>query len=545
MSEPGRPGGAAQGRELAVPVSAVAWLAVAALFVLMRLGPVWQAPVGGAELVHLSGAWQAREGIADPRFVPTLFQALSTLLLHWSTSEVPSRVLAFLATATLPGALYFLRPQLGNGGALLALLFLAFDGPVIALGVSASAMAFDLTLAAWLLVALARPGLPAPAWAGVAFLVSTGGPATLPLIAAAALLAAIRPGLVARDMRLAWAGAGALAGVTATTLRFGLGVDGLRIAPFDLFAAGFEEEWSTATALESVALYTWPLAIGGIAAGVLRGRSALRERTIEPFDLLLLLWGGAALLWFLLSLQVHSLAPVVALSLPLALHLGPAAARAVDAVAAMKRVNWRLAGGLLGAATLLAMIATMNVLKWANRGDVGSDREAALVAGLFLMAAGALAFLVLERRTAPALLVVAAAAGGAFLLSASMGIALSGREEPVPSPLVAPQAPTLRRQALEVGHRIAVHPDVAPSATWIFRGVPVEVMPLPGDADVLVWPASLPQPQGWAPLEGSWALEARIEPATGGALDYIAWLVDRNHLNVSQVPVSVFVRASE
>lgn len=545
MSEEGRAAAGVEGRGLTVSVSAVAWVGVVAAFVLMRLGPVWQAPVGGAELAHLSGAWQARDGIGDEQFVPTLFQALSALILHWSTSEVPLRVFAFAATASIPGALYLLRPQLGNGGALLALLALVFDGPGIALGVSASAMGFDLAVAAWLLVALARGNLPAPAWAGVAFVVATSGPVTLPLVVAGGALAAARPGLLRRDVRLAWAGTGALMGVAATTLRFGLGVDGLRIAPFDLFAAGFEEEWSTVTAMEAVALYTWPLvAAGGVAAALAAART-IRSRAAAPFEMLLLLWTGVAALWPLVSPGAHNFAPAAALSLPLALHLGPAAVRAIERVAGMTRLDWRLAGALLAAAAFLAMVATMNVLKWASVGDVGDDREAALVAGLFLMAAGALAYLALDRRTQPSLLVVAGAIGGAQMIASSMGVALSGREEPIPSPVAAPQSGTLRHQATEVGGTIAVHPDVASAATWTFRDMDTVVTALPGDASLLIWPASLPQPSGWAPLEGKWALKERLESPTGGALEYIAWLADRNRLAVVQAPISVYVRASE
>ena len=50
----------------------------------------------GAEWIHLSGAWQARIGDPDGRFVPSLFQALSTLVLHISSSEVGPRIAAFM-----------------------------------------------------------------------------------------------------------------------------------------------------------------------------------------------------------------------------------------------------------------------------------------------------------------------------------------------------------------------------------------------------------------------------------------------------------------
>ena len=58
-----------------VSVGALAWLLVGAIFVALRIGTAFEAPVGGAELVHLSGAWQARMGADDARYIPTLFQA--------------------------------------------------------------------------------------------------------------------------------------------------------------------------------------------------------------------------------------------------------------------------------------------------------------------------------------------------------------------------------------------------------------------------------------------------------------------------------------
>ena len=82
-----------------ISVRHLLWLTAALVFVLLRLGPVWQAPVGGAELIHLSGAWQAREGIGDDRYVPSLFQAISAAFLRASSSEVGPRVIAFLASS--------------------------------------------------------------------------------------------------------------------------------------------------------------------------------------------------------------------------------------------------------------------------------------------------------------------------------------------------------------------------------------------------------------------------------------------------------------
>ena len=112
-------------------VEPLAWVALGLLFVAMRFAVTWQAPVGAEELPALSGAWQAAHGTPDARFIPTLFQAIAAWLFLFSDSEGVPRLLAFIATATLPVALYLLRPAFGAWVPLVALALLAFDGPGI------------------------------------------------------------------------------------------------------------------------------------------------------------------------------------------------------------------------------------------------------------------------------------------------------------------------------------------------------------------------------------------------------------------------------
>ena len=139
----------------------LAWATVSALFVGLRLGTIWHAPVAGAELDHLSGAWLARIGAPDDRYVPTLFQALTSLLLRFDSVDTWPRVMALLSLCSVPFAVYLLRPRLGRAGALLALLLLTVDAPLISLGTSASAMGFDVGITLWLFVAMTRPTLAA------------------------------------------------------------------------------------------------------------------------------------------------------------------------------------------------------------------------------------------------------------------------------------------------------------------------------------------------------------------------------------------------
>ncbi len=122
-------------------VGALAWGVLAVLFVAVRAGTALGAPVGGVELAGLSGAWQAHVGVDDARFIPTFFQALAAFTFEWTTSEMPARVLALLATASIPVAVYRLRPRLGEAGALFVLLLLAIDAPAVLLGATASASA--------------------------------------------------------------------------------------------------------------------------------------------------------------------------------------------------------------------------------------------------------------------------------------------------------------------------------------------------------------------------------------------------------------------
>ena len=256
---------------LVISVSAIAWVGAAALFLLLRVATIWHAPVAGAELLQLSGAWQARSGVAGAHFVPTLFQALTTLLLHLSSSAVPARTLAFLATASIPAAIFLLRGRLGQAGALIALVVLAFDGPSITLGTSASAMGFDLAIALWLFVAIDRDarGASLSNWLLpiIGFLVVTSGPLVLPLVAAWAAVRLVRADYP-RPLPAAWCAVGVAAGVVLASVQFGMGVDGLRVPPFMLFANSFDQTWSTATALDMTLLYGLPVLFAGVAAAI-------------------------------------------------------------------------------------------------------------------------------------------------------------------------------------------------------------------------------------------------------------------------------------
>lgn len=540
--------GSREARAVAVvTVADIAWAVAALAFVLLRLGPIWRTAPGGAELDALSGAWSAHLGVDDPRWAPTLFQALTSLSFEFTTSEVPARVLAFLAAASIPPALYLLRGRLGSAGALIALVLLAFDATAIHLGSTAHAGAFDTAIVLWAFVAFARRReLPAWAWGVGAAAAFSAGAMVLPLAGAAAGFALYTRTFPGPKACLA-AAAGAALAVVVASAGFGRGFDGLSIPPVDVFAASFERDWSTATAGEVALLYGAPVILGGAAAAGWMLASLLR-RGVEPVTALLLAWAGLAGLWLLAAAGSHSTLPVAATGVPLALLLGPAIAQAAGAIV---RADWRFAKYLLPTAALAAAVATNYCLVWADRDQVGGAGQQTVVVLLFGAAVLALAATCIERRAIPSLFAAAFAVGVIPLLAGSFGVALSAREEPIPSPVSPAQARELRRIAVETvaerGGAVVVHPDFRDAVTWPFRdsGDIYVTSQVPADAAFVVWPAEAEPPAGLVPLEGSWALLEELHPPTGGWLDVLAWFGDRNGLEISAPRVAVYTEARE
>jgi hypothetical protein len=535
------------GGAITISVRALAWAGVSVLFLLLRLGPIWQMRVGGFELVQLSGAWTARIGEPDDRFVPTLFQALTTLSLHWTTSEIPARILAFAACATIPVALYVLRPRLGEGGALLALALLALDGPTINFGASASAMGFDLPIAVWLFVLLSGASIPQWGWAPVGFVVATAGPLPLPLIGAFGVLALLRRQYPPQGALVA-AAAGALAGMLAASLRFGLGFDGLRVPPFDLFAAGFEERWASLAAFKVGLIYSAPIILGGAAVVVGVVVRWFRWADVAERDLALLAWTAVAGAWFAAAAASESSVPVVALVLPLALLLGPALA---SAIGAMMEADWYYARVLVpGALGLMAIVAAV-VVQWARDGHPGDAGEKLAVGGFTILALAIAALLAANRDSLPALLPVAVLVSLFPVISGATAVAFSAQHDFLASPFSPPQASELRDIALqtvaEKGGTVVVHPQFTDDITWPFRdsGEMVVASRVPPQATVIVWPADLPAPEGVAALDGEWNVLRQVPAPSGGFLRHVRWFTDRNSLDIKRTPVAVYVRASE
>ena len=526
----------------------VAWVVASALFVGLRLGTVWHSAVGGAELDSLSGAWQARIGQADDRYVPTLFQGLASVLLRLDDSEVWPRLVALLSVSSLPIALYILRSRLGRAGALLALLLVAIDAPLISLGTSASAMGFDVAITTWVFVMMTRPGLPRWLFGVAGFAVATAGPIALPLLAANAGVRAVRREYPEPRSAII-GGIGAALGIVVATFRFGLGAnDGLRIPPFDAFAASMSDAWSSPNTFQVALLYSAPVVVGGIAAVAVAARRLAAQREAASDGLTLLVWAGVALLWFLAAATSHSPVPVVALTLPLSLVLGPAL---VEAVGAMVRADWEQARILIPAAALAALVAVSFAEDGAHNAKLGDSQVEILVAGLCLGAISALGVVASRREARPTLFAAGFAVAAFPALSGALGIGFGAGNEPIPSPYSTTQARQLRETALETvasqGGSIVVHPELEKDVTWPFRdsGKLVIASRVPSDGTFVLWPASAPAPEGLVPLAGTWELVRSPDAPVSDFLDYLRWFTSRGTLENSSTTIAVYVRAKQ
>lgn len=532
---------------LTISLSALAWAGSAAFFVLVRLAPIWQMRVGGFELVHLSGAWAARTGNPDDRFAGTLFQALATLSLHWTTSEVPARLFAFAACATIPMAMFLLRGRLGTGGAIAALLLLALDGPTTNFGASASAMGFDLPLTVWLFVLLSGTAIPTWGWTAVGFAVATSGPLVLPLVAAFGVVALLQRRYPPQGAVLA-ASAGTALGLFAASARFGLGFDGLRVPPFDLFAAGFDERWASLPAIKVALVYSAPTILGGLAVAAVAFFRWYRWAETDALQLQLLTWAGLAAAWFAAGAMSENPVPVVALVLPVALLLGPALARSA---AAMFEADWYYARVLVPGGLALLAIAAAVVVQWARDGHPGDAGEKLAVGGFTLLALAMGAILAANRDSLATLLPAALLIGVLPVVSGATSVALSAEHDLLASPFSPPQARELRDIALETvaakGGVLVVHPQFEEDITWSFRdsGQIVVASRVPPQATVTLWPSGQPAPAGTAVLEGDWNVLREATPPSGGFLRYVRWFTDRNSLDISRGPVAVYVRANQ
>lgn len=527
-----------------ITVAAFAWAGAAAVYLLLRLAAFASVPVGGHELWSLAGAWQAREGLEDSRFVPTLFQALAALLLRLDDSELLPRLLALAAASTVPVSLFALRRRLGEPVALLALLFLTFDPLQLAHASAAGAAALDLPLA--LATFAAWPQFERRRWllAPAGFLWATAGPVGLPLALGAGvvgLLSGARP-----DPRLILsAGAGAAVGLAAASIGFGTGWQGVTVPPFDLFAASFEAPWSSESTRRLFALYAWGPAAAALVALTVPAALDRRRLPHTNRDRVLAAWLLAAAGWAATAGGAHDPLAPAAMTVPALLLAATGAVRLLEA---LDRVDWRAAGWPLAAAIAATLIALGPLLDWARLTRVGPDHEVVVVVGMSVLLAASLLVLARKPRTRavaalPFLLVAAFP-----WLAGGFAVASGSPNEPLPSPVTTLQASELRDLGLgpdrDPGGLVVIHPSVADALTWPLRGVPGVVVAsrIPPNAAIVVWTADASVPDGFRIAEGRWSVLRERNGPRSGFLDYLRWLANRNTLPVRDTLVTVFIR---
>ncbi|MGE0598897.1 MAG: hypothetical protein AB7J35_03615 [Dehalococcoidia bacterium] len=534
-------------REFEVTAGQLIWGLLVAIFAGIRLAGLLSLPVGGVELDSLAGAWQANAGNADDRFIPTLFQALTSWTFVATTSEFPARILAFAASCSIPFALWRLRPALGEMGAMAALLALAIDPFAVILGATAWTGAFDMAIVLWLIVMAREEGLPAWSYAIAGFVTATAGPIVLPAVIG---VAAVR--LVQQDYppgtRLLWAAGGAVLGGLIAATGFGTGFQDPVLPPILAFTRGFDADWSSASSGSLFAFYGYPMLALGLLAALYHAYECWRDETWPPESVFVFAIWGLSAAWLALSWGTNSPVPFAAVSIPSALLIGrvaPAVARAFGDVA------WLHAGPAVGGFTFLALVAGAFVIDWSRVGRVGDDQEKLIVIGLSIAMLAFAGLLLSARRTAPALIAPFIAAGLLLAISGSANVAFGGPTEPLPSPISDVQGREIRDIALntrtEQGGLIVIHSDFKDESTWAMRdsGTIVYASRVPPDATVVVWPVTLPAPDRFAVVEGQWSFEEIRKGPDGDFLDYLRWLTNRNSLKNSTLPVAVYLRTTQ
>ncbi len=518
-------------------VSTVAWVLAGLIFIVPRLAAAFTMPVFGAEIDSLSGAWLASTGTGDRRYIPTLFQGITALLLTTDDSELWPRLAAVIASATVPIGFWLLRPRLGEIAAFVALLAVALNPVGIGLGASANASALDETVAIWVFVAFARGWWnPGSAFAA-GLLCALCGPAPSLVLLAKLVTTKIALSTVPRS-HLAAGSAGLVIGLLVASSRFGLGFDSFIVPPFDLLAAGSERNWSTASAGEVALLYQVPLFAGAVAALV-----AAIARRRPPRDALAMAWLGFAGGWWLFSTWQETPVPAGALGAPAAVVIAPALVRGIAAAFAVDRV---FAAVGLSAAAVFLVLAGANVADWARVEDSGPAGEQALVALFLAAAAGSCAFIIYARASA-VFVPVGAILGVVWLVAGAARIA-TGAADPLLSPVSPGLARDLRDAAIatraETGGDIVVHPSLAEDAVWPFRdsGTLIVASLVPPSASYIIWPSDATAPEGFVPVEGDWALTRSIRTPTADTLDYLHWLLDRNTLAARPDRIAVYTR---
>lgn len=530
-----------------ISVGALLWLGVGGVFVFLRLAGMLSIAVGGAELDALSGAWQAHAGHDDVRFIPTLAQALSAVSFSFTTSEVPSRVLVFLASLSVPFALYRLRPVFGEPAVLAALALLALDPASILFGSTATASGFDIAIALWLLV-LANEERPARwLYAAGGFLAVTSGGIVLPLVVGVAALRLVRQEYPARTA-FALAAGGALLGAAVASVGFGFGWEGPTLSPIAAFGAGFDRPWSSEHTRYLALLYSLPLILGALAAIAAQVYRSWRDDDWSLLELPLYAWLGAALLWLLAAGGAHDPAPLAAVAIPAALIIGLEFA---GLAAALQRVEWRYAAGVLAGALLCLAVIEAYVVDWARVNRPGGADDKLVVTGLSIAVVACFGLLFSNRRTLAAVAIPPIAVAALVLLSGASAVAFGGPNEPMPSPVATAQGDEVRaivKSAVkDHGGQVVVHPTFESTMTWALRDTSGVVVAsrIPDGATAVVWPVTEPAPEGYAVVEGQWSFTQIRRGPDGGFLAYLRWLSNRNSLKNIPAPLAVYLRATQ
>lgn len=554
-------------RGIYISLESALWLVLIASAAAVRLIFLDAAPLTLAEAENALAIWRTAQGVPPPNWTGDFTSALTVFVMRLTDGGVALlRLMPALWGMLLVPALWWLRPVMGAGAALIAAALLAFSPVAVFTARSAVTDSAGIVMSA-LIVAAAfgyvRRQLPERLTllaliVGIAF--SADAIAVTTVLALAVFVAYQwswnRDGEVAYAVRAALADRGALvvaavAGLSAfgiAVTRLGTDVRRLSTPALDQWADLF-----TASAQGVPGRYFLDvflgyelllLVVGGTAA------IALLWRWLRGGWSALGLWQQFLLVWLALALVTAALAEertpgaFLILTLPLSLAAGTWLAPR------LRRMQWQ---GLLAiwpfvaASIALGVFVLMRVGRWSLDGRVGNTGDVMLViaaawAGVLLLWLG------LMRQggsTGIAVLTLLAL----FLVPVQVHnlTALSYRSgsEYLVSGRLTPQAAHLSQRLATVANGVvAIDPSLANAIGWYLRDherVVVARTP-PQQAEVLVWPTAGETQSDYRVLE-AWRVGERWYPPSVDLLRGWRWFVYRQPFGpVSQIEAVLMVK---
>ncbi len=549
-------------------VEALAWGLVVLIAAAWRLPGLGESSPMTAESLRARAAWDYARGAAGGAWVGDLASAAAALAIH-AGGDTIGRVrlpAALFGLACVP-ALALLRPAAGRAVALVAALLLACSPVAVT---SARALDPDTAgllcglLTVWLAWRIGERGdgrlLPLLGLvAGLAF--TTGAVAAAMMIIIVAWIGVETTWLDRREVGERWraavgdrglAGAAvalALPGLLLGVLRFGAGPDGLSPAALTgwagLPAGGTAWPWhAPLTLLAAYEPLVLSLGLAGAVGVIVRWRRD--AASVTPFERLLVVWAGAALVLSVVALH-DGAGQLMLLALPLMALAASATVQAAPSLAALRPREIVPAAAAVG---LTLGYAALKYLSWANLGVIPDTKAWGALA---LVIAAVLIVALVLRRTPAATEGTAVAACwlllGVVSLHGVSAVAYAHGVEPLRGGRSVAPAAALWRGVEAAGAEdrpLAVERRLAAALAWDLRNVDARpYVGIPPETGFVLRGPDGPMTDGAVALGPVATVEERWYFPSWNTLGALRWMVYRESWGPARVISGQVVQSAD